>query len=711
MAAFPPITIDGVTSFLSLILATLASLRAASRLEQRICNDGSLGLMKGPPILGPVIIRQQQNNASEVPSIIDGEEDYQSASIKTDRIEEGDSKDDDRPTIEASPLWEHTEAFRRAVLLGSMTDDDISSNSIFSDVTKSEGASINVRGGSEEDLAIAAAVEAGLLIPSAGESFARGGGVLNTKSFQKRHKDDDNNSSSNPLKIVTTWLIREISAPLSAIPAWHGMFRSYRRQKKANKLRKLPKWCLLTQWERLRYLLTGKVTGKIYDPSGLDFDASISGVVQIPNCVVNDANISSSSATKTVRVRAFAPKAFRDLRNKCFRVSEREYARSILNVMDEAMCDVTEENGAEAISYNDDDSTMSQILQEIIGRGRQKQNIIGRTTQQTLPYISFQSNSKGAARAGTFFFFTADGAYMIKTVKKEEAKAFLGMLPRYHQFMSETVNSRNSLLTRIFGMYAVQFPSDTTDNKSSDNVDRWDGGLFSHSHITNDLADDERVYLVMHSVFPAAASAFVTERFDLKGSTVGRECSSEERRSKGANAVLKDLDLKREVDEERNNNNNKYGIYIGRRNKAALMAQLERDIDLLHRCNVLDYSLLVGVADTEDNSVKTTETSNNTRVPKSLQNFFRWLDSPMPFYGAGMTNVYGGDLSSMRGSRRGERVIYYLGIIDFLQPWTVKKRLERDLKGLAGYDKTAISCVAPADYAARFLKFVDSHVT
>jgi hypothetical protein len=33
------------------------------------------------------------------------------------------------------------------------------------------------------------------------------------------------------------------------------------------------------------------------------------------------------------------------------------------------------------------------------------------------PFVSFQSNSKGAARVGGVFFFTRDGAYMIKTIK------------------------------------------------------------------------------------------------------------------------------------------------------------------------------------------------------------------------------------------------------------------------------------------------------
>jgi hypothetical protein len=56
-------------------------------------------------------------------------------------------------------------------------------------------------------------------------------------------------------------------------------------------------------------------------------------------------------------------------------------------------------------------------------------------------------------------------------------------------------------------------------------------------------------------------------------------------------------------------------------------------------------------------------------------------------------------------------VMYYLGVINFLQPWTVKKRLERDLKGLAGFDKSKSSYVALADFAALFLKFVNSHVT
>ena len=83
----------------------------------------------------------------------------------------------------------------------------------------------------------------------------------------------------------------------------------------------------------------------------------------------------------------------------------------------------------------------------------------------------------------------------------------------------------------------------------------------------------------------------------------------------------------------------------------------------------------------------------------------------MPYYGAGVCGVNGGVLSIQTGRRAGDRAVYYMGIIDFLQPWTTKKVMEREVKGLLGYNTKAISCVSPKDYAARFLDFIDAHVT
>ncbi len=47
--------------------------------------------------------------------------------------------------------------------------------------------------------------------------------------------------------------------------------------------------------------------------------------------------------------------------------------------------------------------------------------------------------------------------------------------------------------------------------------------------------------------------------------------------------------------------------------------------------------------------------------------------------------------------------IYYVGVVDTLTTWTVKKRLERWIKtALWPNHADGISCMPPAEYAARF---------
>ena len=364
------------------------------------------------------------------------------------------------------------------------------------------------------------------------------------------------------------------------------------------------------------------------------------------------------------------------------------------------------------------------------------------------PFVSFQSNSKGAARSGGFFFFTMDGSYMIKTIKKGEVGAFLDMLPKYHKYMRR--NGRKTLLTRVFGMYSVEMDDQKT--KSRGIIDEVKEKLMPHK-------SDERVFVIMNSVFPAEGSKFISERYDLKGSTVGRECSEEEKQRKGSNAVLKDLDLAKEVELvrslERPRMRSSYGINIGPVAKSSLLSQLRKDVKLLMECNVMDYSLLVGVVDMDSGnldaaSLKAFEKSELyesrmrqlTRKKKNMgrvilssittplrilaapATFFArqmWekaettlstiLTLPLPYYGAGICGIDGGSLSKLKGTRNGKRAMYYIGVIDFLQPWTASKVVERQLKGFMGYDTRAISCVTPEEYAARFLVFMDSHVS
>lgn len=248
------------------------------------------------------------------------------------------------------------------------------------------------------------------------------------------------------------------------------------------------------------------------------------------------------------------------------------------------------------------------------------------------------------------------------------------------------------------------------------------------------------------------------------------ECSEEERKSSGANVVLKDLDLAREVELVRSLGTGsskllgigssklpEYGIHIGATAKAALLSQLRRDVRLLIDCNVMDYSLLVGVVNMDSHhvdaaSMRVLELSQQqeTRLQEQRKHGDKQkldrlilssiaapirillspplfccrralslveatlssiLTLPLPYYGAGICGVNGGALSVIHGKRTGNRAIYYMGLIDFLQPWTTRKVLERQMKGVLGYDKSAISCVDPKEYALRFLEFIDAHVS
>ena len=63
----------------------------------------------------------------------------------------------------------------------------------------------------------------------------------------------------------------------------------------------------------------------------------------------------------------------------------------------------------------------------------------------------------------------------------------------------------------------------------------------------------------------------------------------------------------------------------------------------------------------------------------------------------------------LEGERKGLPVTYYVGLIDFLQPFNIKKVLEWRAKALV-HEKDSFSCVPPDVYAKRLLDFIDRHV-
>jgi len=59
---------------------------------------------------------------------------------------------------------------------------------------------------------------------------------------------------------------------------------------------------------------------------------------------------------------------------------------------------------------------------------------------------------EGAGRSGSFFFFSQDDRYIIKTIKRSELDLYLKFLPSFQRHYQQ---NRHSLLARIFGVFTI----------------------------------------------------------------------------------------------------------------------------------------------------------------------------------------------------------------------------------------------------------------
>jgi 1-phosphatidylinositol-4-phosphate 5-kinase len=90
----------------------------------------------------------------------------------------------------------------------------------------------------------------------------------------------------------------------------------------------------------------------------------------------------------------------------------------------------------------------------------------------------------------------------------------------------------------------------------------------------------------MNNLFPPHRDIHRT--FDLKGSTIGRDFKEEELAA-NPRATLKDLNwLRRDLKLE-----------FGPTKKKAFVEQMQKDVKLLQRLHIMDYSLLIGIHDLE----------------------------------------------------------------------------------------------------------------
>ena len=150
--------------------------------------------------------------------------------------------------------------------------------------------------------------------------------------------------------------------------------------------------------------------------------------------------------------------------------------------------------------------------------------------------------------------------------------------------------------------------------------------------------------------------------------------------------VMKDLDLKRYV-------------IVKQSTRRKMLSQLEQDTAFLERNNVMDYSLLMGI-----HFVKI---AFKEEAAGSLAESEDGDDSKYGGPPGDEDDFYGGVRSScIEGPG-----IYYFGLIDVMQKYSWRKQLETWWKQFVlRKDVEGISCVEPALYRRRFMKYMRSIV-
>eukprot|EP01116_Phalansterium_solitarium_P001444 TRINITY_DN1123_c0_g1_i1.p1 TRINITY_DN1123_c0_g1~~TRINITY_DN1123_c0_g1_i1.p1 ORF type:complete len:791 (+),score=195.66 TRINITY_DN1123_c0_g1_i1:149-2521(+) len=154
-------------------------------------------------------------------------------------------------------------------------------------------------------------------------------------------------------------------------------------------------------------------------------------------------------------------------------------------------------------------------------------------------------------KSGSLFFFSHDMKYILKTIPKREAKLLRELLPSYFKHV---MANAHTLLPRFFGLHRIK------------------------PHLGKQVR-----FVVMANVF--YTSLTIHDRYDLKGSKLGRMASEEEISKFGRSVMYKDLDWNLRAQK----------IRLGPGLKEAFVDQLQRDCELLERLGVMDYSLLIGI--------------------------------------------------------------------------------------------------------------------
>jgi hypothetical protein len=232
-----------------------------------------------------------------------------------------------------------------------------------------------------------------------------------------------------------------------------------------------------------------------------------------------------------------------------------------------------------------------------------------------LDIVNFTNPNPGGA-SHSFLTSLGDSRFMIKTINKQEKDIFLKMLREYYYRVRNDPFSR---LVRILGLYSI--------------------------------GSNSTLIILMENIVQFPQQGYI---FDLKGSSFNRRVLTSDVIEAPRGSVMKDLDFK-SLD---------FMLQVEFHTTNKLKMSIKKDVSLLKRYGIMDYSLLLVIYDVKP------ELSNR--------------------YTISSTSDY----------------TYSLGIIDIFQQFNFRKKTEAEFKKVISSDRA--SAIDPISYARRFLEFVSN---
>ena len=179
-----------------------------------------------------------------------------------------------------------------------------------------------------------------------------------------------------------------------------------------------------------------------------------------------------------------------------------------------------------------------------------------------------------SGKSGSFFYYSRDGKFVLKTIHKSEKQFFLSILANYHGHLQ---SYPDSLIVKIFGIHKIVFTKLRAAHRNRKSIR----------------------FCIMNNTFDTNFK--IDTRYDLKGSLYKREVITN-----NPQIALKDKNLL--------NNNRK--IYLDQLSAQRLLDIIHKDVEFFKENTIIDYSLLLGIhkVTLEDEAFVKPELKNRTRL-------------------------------------------------------------------------------------------------